>query len=212
MRKNKITIKRVSIRKIGKIIDRYQPYGRFLAKNGSRWVVVDNSTGDAWTEDFSSKRDAVRWLRGEFEVGNTEQSKEPMEENSMKVLVVEPLRNPEVRDINGTLKSMQEIIGGRIHATRPFEDSVNVITNDIGKLIDQPMNRVLRDKDGKIDDVLCGTFIICGVSDEDIISLTDEQIARYTQLFNKPEVFLHIGGRIMVLQVPDEEGEPEHES
>jgi len=29
---------------------------------------VDNSTRDAWTEEFQSKRQAVRWLRGEFEV------------------------------------------------------------------------------------------------------------------------------------------------
>lgn len=67
------------------------------------------------------------------------------------------------------------------------------------------MNRVLRDDDGCIDDVLCGTFLICGVSDEGLISLTGEQIKRYTLLFYVPEVFLHIGYRIMVLQVPDYE-------
>lgn len=206
MNKNKVHIKRVSIRKIGKIIERYQPYGRFLAKDGSRWVAVDNSTGDAWTEDFNSKRDAVRWLRGEFEVGNMKQSKEPMEENSMKVLVVEPLRHPKIREISGTLRSMKEIVGGNIQAIHPFNDSVNVITGDMAKLIDQPMNRVLRDKAGKIDDVICGPFLICGVSDEDFVSLTDEQIERYTRLFYVPEVFLHIGGHIMLLQVPDEEG------
>ena len=26
-------------------------------------------TGDAWTEEFSRKRQAIRWLRGKFEVG-----------------------------------------------------------------------------------------------------------------------------------------------
>lgn len=125
----------------------------------------------------------------------------------MKILVVEPLKHPYVEDINGSLKSMQEIIGGGVHATLPFDDSVNVVTTDMGKLIEQPMNRVLRDDNGCIDDVLCGTFFICGVSDEGFISLTDEQIKRYTQLFYVPEVFLHIGDRILVLQVPDYEGE-----
>lgn len=210
MDKNKVHIKRVSIRKIGKIIDRCQPYGRFMAKTGSRWVAVDNSTGDAWTEDFSRKRDAVRWLQGEFEVGGLDESSEPKEVNKMKVLVVEPLKRPQVQEFSGSLNSMQDIVGGRVHATHPFEDSVNVITMDMGKLIEQPMNRVLRDKDGKIDDVICGAFIICGVSDEDFISLTDEQIARYTQLFYVPEVFLHIGGRIMVLKVSDYEGLRSH--
>ena len=72
MGKDKIYIKRVSVRKLRKIIDRRSPYGRFLAKDGSRWVAVDKSNGNAWTEDFSSKRDAVKWLRGKFEVEDLE--------------------------------------------------------------------------------------------------------------------------------------------
>lgn len=123
----------------------------------------------------------------------------------MMVLVVEPLERPMIKEIEGTLESMQRIVGGNIQAICPFNDSVNVITSDMGKLIEQPMNRVLRDDNGNIDDVICGTFFICGVSDEDFISLTDDQIKRYTQLFYVPEVFLHIGERIMVLQLPDEE-------
>ena len=123
----------------------------------------------------------------------------------MKILVVEPLKHPYVEDIDGSLKSMQEIIGGGVHATHPFDDAVDVITTDMAKLIEQPMNRVLRDNDGRVDDVLCGTFLVCGISNDRFISLTDEQIKRYTQLFYVPEVFLHIGGRIMVLQVSDHE-------
>lgn len=129
----------------------------------------------------------------------------------MRVLVVEPLERPIIKEIEGTLESMQRIVGGNIQAICPFNDSVNVITSDMGKLIEQPMNRVLRDMDGKIDDVICGTFFICGVSNQDFISLTDEQIERYTRIFYVPEVFLHIGGRIMVLQLPDEEGGKECE-
>lgn len=123
----------------------------------------------------------------------------------MKILVVEPLKHPYVEDIDGSLKSMQKIIGGGVHATHPFDDAINVITTDMGQLIEQPMNRVLRDENGRVDDVLCGTFLICGISSDRFISLTDEQIKRYTQLFYVPEVFLHIGDRIMVLQVPDHE-------
>ena len=46
------------------------PRGLFLAREGRTWVAVDNTTGDAWTEDFSRKRQAVRWLRGKFEIGD----------------------------------------------------------------------------------------------------------------------------------------------
>ena len=51
-----------------KVIDQRSPLGLFLTKEGRKWVAVDNTTGDAWTEDFRWKRQAVRWLRRKFEV------------------------------------------------------------------------------------------------------------------------------------------------
>lgn len=44
------------------IIVNRRPKGLFLCQEGLRWVAVDNSTGDAWTEDFSEKLEAVQWL------------------------------------------------------------------------------------------------------------------------------------------------------
>ncbi|MDE7244626.1 MAG: hypothetical protein K2O18_11735 [Oscillospiraceae bacterium] len=62
-------IQRVGSERMMKVIDFRTPLGLFLTKEGGKWVAVDNSTGDAWTEEFSRKRQAVRWLRGKFEVG-----------------------------------------------------------------------------------------------------------------------------------------------
>ena len=66
---NKIKIHRIRPEFLGQVIDHRTPCGLFLAKEGRKWVAVDNTTGDAWTEEFSRKRQAVRWLRGKFEVG-----------------------------------------------------------------------------------------------------------------------------------------------
>lgn len=44
------------------------PLGLFLTREAHRWIAVDNADGNAWTEEFHSKRKAVRWLRREFEV------------------------------------------------------------------------------------------------------------------------------------------------
>ena len=41
----------------------------------------------------------------------------------MKILVVEPLREPYVKEIDGSLESMQKIVGGLIQAIYPFDDS-----------------------------------------------------------------------------------------
>ena len=65
---SRIAIKRVSPERLLNVIDFRTPLGLFLTKEGRKWVAVDNSTGDAWTEEFSRKRQAVRWLRGKFEV------------------------------------------------------------------------------------------------------------------------------------------------
>lgn len=62
-------IHRVSPEQLLCVIDHRTPLGLFLTKERRTWVAVDNTTGDAWTEEFFRKRQAVRWLRGKFEVG-----------------------------------------------------------------------------------------------------------------------------------------------
>ncbi len=65
----------------------------------------------------------------------------------MRVLVVEPERRPELREINGSLEAMQEIVGGLIQAVYPFDEPVALVCNEEGKLMNLPANRGLRDRD-----------------------------------------------------------------
>ena len=94
----------------------------------------------------------------------------------MRVLVVEPERRPEAREIDGSLRSMQEIVGGLIQPVYPFDDSVVLVCNDEGKVMDLPANRGLRNEGGQIYDIVCGTFFLCGTpADSDhFASLTPE--------------------------------------
>jgi len=78
----------------------------------------------------------------------------------MKILVVEPMKEPYAKEIQGTLEEMQAIVGGYIQAVYPFEDPVAVVCNDEGKLMGLPYNRLLRDDSGRPYDVLCGTFFV----------------------------------------------------
>ena len=119
----------------------------------------------------------------------------------MRVLVVEPERRPEVREINGSLKSMQEVVGGLIQALYPFDEPVALVCNDEGKLMNLPANRGLRDKNGRIYDIVVGTFFLCGApADSDrFASLTSEQIERYRERFYTPEMFLGMDGHIICL-------------
>ena len=119
----------------------------------------------------------------------------------MRVLVVEPERRPEVKEIDGSLRSMQEVVGGWIQALFPFDEPLALVCNDEGKLMNLPANRGLRDKNGQIYDIICGTFFLCGApSDSDhFTSLTPEQIERYRERFHTPEMFWGMDGRIVCL-------------
>lgn len=119
----------------------------------------------------------------------------------MRVLVVEPERRPEVREIDGSLESMQKVVGGYIQALYPFNDPVALVVNDEGKLMNLPANRGLRDEKGRIYDILCGTFFLCGApADCDhFIGLTPEQVERYRERFYTPEMFWGMDGRIVCL-------------
>lgn len=119
----------------------------------------------------------------------------------MRVLVVEPEHRPEVREIDGSLAAMQSIVGGLIQPVRPFEDSVVLVCNDEGKIMNLSANRGLRDQDGQIYDIVFGTFFLCGApGDSDhFTSLTPEQIKRYEERFHTPEMFWGMDGRIVCL-------------
>lgn len=61
-------IRVVSSAALGDLILTRLPLGLFLTREAHRWIAVDNADGNAWTEEFRSKRRAKRWLRREFEV------------------------------------------------------------------------------------------------------------------------------------------------
>ena len=123
----------------------------------------------------------------------------------MRILVIEPEHRPEVREIDGSLKSMQNIVGGLIQPIY-LDDSVALICNDDGKLMKLPANRGLRDKNGQVYDVVCGTFFLCGApADSDhFTSLTSEQLEQYEKRFHTPEMFWGMDGQIVC--VPCEGG------
>lgn len=118
----------------------------------------------------------------------------------MRVLVVEPERRPEERKIDGSLKSMQDIVGGLIQPIY-LDDSVVLVCNDEGKLMNLPANRGLRDKDGQICDIVFGTFFLCGApGDSDhFTSLTSEQVKEYLERFYTPEMFWGVDGHIVCM-------------
>lgn len=117
----------------------------------------------------------------------------------MRILVMEPQQKPAVREIEDTLSALQKVVGGTIQALYPFEEPVALICNDEGKSLGLPMNRALRDEDGQFYDVVCGTFFLCGLSEDGFASLTAKQTEYFGQVFAVPELFLKVNGGLFIL-------------
>ena len=123
------------------------------------------------------------------------------------VLVVEPGREPYVKEIDSGLKSLQSEVGGWIEAIYPFEEEVALICNEEGKLCWLPLNRALRGDYGGVYDIIAGTFLIVGLGEEDFCSLSDEYIKKFSDRFKTPEKFAEIDGKIIVIRIENEDGE-----
>jgi len=100
----------------------------------------------------------------------------------LKILVVEPNKEPYQLEIQDDYKAMQGIVGGLIEAVYVFNDNAFIFCNDEGKIIGLEGNRRIGST------VIAGTFFIVGDGTEgECCSLTDEQIEKYSEMFSKPE-------------------------
>lgn len=108
----------------------------------------------------------------------------------MNVLVVEPGFLPYEKEVD-SLRDMQELVGGHIQAIYPFQESVALVCNESGLLQQLEFNRSIPERSyGGV----FGTFFVCGLGEEDFISLTPEQMETYTDRFKKAEIFIAMNG------------------
>lgn len=134
---------------------------------------------------------------------SSEVAKETPRQEKMTVLVVEPERRPYKKAIEPGLRSLQAEVGGYIEAVYPYEDTVALLVNEEGKIEGLPYNRVLRNEDGKIYDIVAGTFLVVGLGEEDFSSLTPEQISKFEELFQTPDVFVRLESGLAVFPSGD---------
>ena len=98
------------------------------------------------------------------------------------MLVIEPHKAPYEAVIPDKLESLQEAVGGYIEITYPFEDNAIVISNEESKLIGMDGNRRVNGQ------IYAGPMLISADDGSgELTDLTDEQIAKYTEMFRHPE-------------------------
>ena len=127
-----------------------------------------------------------------------------MEHGTITVLAVEPGMKPYVQEIPNGLDSLQREVGGDIQAVYPYDDPIAIIAAESGKLMGMPFNRALRDEEGHIYDVLVGKFLIVGLGEDKFISIPDELIPKYMQIFETPEQLVKIDEKNYILPAKDD--------
>lgn len=128
-----------------------------------------------------------------------------MEQEKIKVLMVQPNQYPKQIEITDTLDDLQKAVNGLIEVTYPYKgDNVGLVLNDEGKLMGLPMNRALRDSKDRIYDGIAGSFLVVGLEGDHFCSLTQKQMVKYEKLFHQPELFVRMGRNMYVLPVADE--------
>ena len=94
----------------------------------------------------------------------------------IRVLIVEPNKEPYQAKIKKGLEEKQKIVGGLIEFVE-LEHNVDLICNDEGKILNLEINRFIQ------NDIICGTFIIAGQHEGETISLSKKQLKKYKEEF-----------------------------
>lgn len=187
-------------------IDRHDLESMVREVNASEVLPKDQLSDNVYHYD---SQDQVFELAGKYEermaVKEAAQEYGSQEKaDTMTVLLVEPNKYPKVKEIGTDLESLQQAVGGNIEVTYPFEDNVGLVVNEEGKINGMPLNRAVRDEDGGVTDIVAGSFLVVGLTEDSFGSLTQEQIGKFEQEFHQPEAFVKMGKGVMAIPIPDD--------
>ena len=118
-----------------------------------------------------------------FEDIDFDVSKTQKPDNLMRVVYVEPNKPAYVADVEHTLEAEQKAVGGLIQPVYLEDDNTCIICNEEAKLNGMEGNR--RFGDGS--SIIAGPFFVCGLTEDDFRSLTDEEVTKYMDKFAVPD-------------------------
>ena len=112
-----------------------------------------------------------------------------MNNQKIKILMIEPMKPPKVCFVKPTIKNFEKLVDvttirhGGMEAKK-LEKGVYALFNKDRFLSNLPPNRRIG------DDIICGTIVVLGGNEDYApVSLTDEQVLKYTLRFGSVETF-----------------------
>lgn len=96
----------------------------------------------------------------------------------MRVIYVPVGGRVEVKEISGSLESLQDCVNGYIEPLCLDVDTI-LLCNEEGKINGSMPNRFALDKNDNVIDLIYGDFVIVGVDGDGFTGLTQKQIDEY---------------------------------
>lgn len=116
-----------------------------------------------------------------FEKVDFDESLMHKQDNLMRVVYVEPNKPAYEAEIAHTLEAEQKAVGGLIELVYN-KDQTAIVCNEGGKIFGLEGNRRLDN-----GSIIVGSFFVCGLTEDDFRSLTDEEVVKYMARFAEPE-------------------------
>lgn len=116
----------------------------------------------------------------------------------MRIIKLEVGKEAYIKDIDeaDSLSAMQAEVGGLIEPIYP-EEGIVVIVNEEGLINGSKLNRTIKNGEGAIIAVAGGDCFICGDTGEDFVSIPDDKIEKYMELYKYPQLFYRNGQNIV---------------
>ena len=109
-------------------------------------------------------------------------------EKKVTAMLLRPGKEAELISIEPSFGKIEELVGGIADFTWPINDRLCVVVNDTGKLDGLPLNRALRNSEGKIVDIYAGDIVILGCHKrEGFDDLTPDETKELMERFGRPE-------------------------
>ena len=130
-------------------------------------------------EDRAHFCQPVGFQEVEFDTSKTQKP-----DNLIKVVYVEPNKEPYIAEVENSLDGLQRAVDGLIEPIFIEDDETCLIGNEEAKLIGMEGNRRIGDGSS----IIAGPFFVVGVTDDGFRGLTDEEVEKYMDRYEEPEM------------------------
>jgi len=118
-----------------------------------------------------------------------DESAQAKENGVLQLLVVQPGQQPKMLEIPHTDDELEKLIGSPFVISHPFDDSVVLVHRSSFDVAAASLNRCVDLATGG-QLIITGVFLIAGWNKDTFVSLPEEMLAKYTDVFLKTPLFI----------------------